>query len=401
VSLWGEPFFSDLLAGAYLALLTLMWVGLVGGVSRWGQRWRLERPQEPAPPAPVSSEVPMVSICIPARNEALNIGACVRAALASDWPRLEVVVVDDRSEDATAAEATAAAAGDARLLLIGGTPPPSGWAGKSWACTRAAGEAHGTLLLFIDADVRLDPEAVRALVAERARSELDLLSVFGTWELVSFWERVLVPTVGWLIRGAVDLDRVNDPVHLDAFANGQLILVEREAYEQVGGHGAVRDRILDDVGLAEAFKRRGRRIGLRPASWTFRVRLYRSLSEIVAGYGKNLYEGMGRRPAVGLGAVLFIFVGTLFPHIALVGAVAARLLFGWGVPEWGWIAWLALVCSLQILFRVRVERFDGRSGSIAWAHPLANVLLVAIILRSMFSVQASWKGRRFVDGRAD
>ncbi|MEC8423081.1 MAG: glycosyltransferase, partial [Myxococcota bacterium] len=256
-------------------------------------------------------------------------------------------------------------------------------------------------LLFIDADVCVDPDALAALMPVAIQEELRLLSVFGTWELVSFWERALIPTVGWLIRGAVDLDRVNDPTRMEAFANGQLILVERDAYDHVGGHEVVRDRILDDVSMAEAFKRRGMRIGLRPAAWLFRVRLYRSLSEIVAGYGKNLYEGMGRRPTIGLGAVLFIIVGTLLPFACVLGGIAGRLLLGWGVPGWGWWAWMVAVCLLQVVFRVRVERHDGRTGGIAWVHPLANMMLVGIILRSMFWVEASWKGRRFVDGRAD
>ena len=395
MSLWGEPFFSDLLAGGYLALLTLMWAGLVFGAGRYGARWRIERPGD-APP----ENGPRVTVCIPARNEALNIRECVSAALALEWPSLEVVVVDDRSDDGTGALAREAGKGDPRLHVIDGSQPPAGWAGKAWACARAAGEASGEWLLFLDADVRIDASALRALMEVARKDELRLLSVFGTWELVSFWERALIPTVGWLIRGAVDLDRVNDPTRVEAFANGQLILTEREAYDFVGGHAVIRDRILDDVALSEAYKRRGMRIGLRPAPWAFRVRLYRSLSEIVSGYGKNLYEGMGRRPAIGLGAVLFIFVGTLLPYLVLLGGVVGRIGLGWGVPAWGWIAWVALICGLQYLFRVRVERHDGRAGGIAWVHPVSNLLLVGIILRSMFGVQAKWKGRRFVDGRA-
>ena len=396
MSLWGEPFFSDLLAGGYLALLTLMWLGLVVGAGRYGLRWRIGRPGGPPP-----SGGPRVSVCIPARNEALNIGACVDAALALRWPNLEVIVVDDRSEDGTGEVARSRGAGDPRLRVIDGSEPPAGWAGKAWACARAAGEASGGWLLFLDADVRVDPDALHGLMGVAQKDELRLLSVFGTWELVSFWERALIPTVGWLIRGAVDLERVNDPTRVEAFANGQLILTEREAYDFVGGHAVIRDRILDDVSLAEAFKRRSMRIGLRPAAWMFRVRLYRSLAEIVAGYGKNLYEGMGRRPAIGLGAVLFIFVGTLLPFLVLIGGLLGRGGLGWGVPGWGWMAWVAGVCFLQLLFRFRIEQTDGRTGAIAWAHPVSNLLLVAIILRSMFGVRASWKGRRFVDGRAE
>ena len=284
--------------------------------------------------------------------------------------------------------------------VVEGVEPQPGWAGKPWACARAAGEARGELLLFLDADVRIHPDAVRALVGVMQREQLGMLSIFGTWELVSFWERAVVPAVGWLIRGAVDLDQINDPVRPEAFANGQLILARRSAYARMGGHEAVRDQILEDVRLAEAAKKHGVAVGLRVAPWAFRVRLYRNLGEIVRGYGKNLYEGMGRQPLIGLGAVLFICVGTLFPYVALIAGVLTRAVWQWAVPGNGWLVALAGICLLQIAFRWRIERRDGRSGAVAWAHPIANLVLVGILLRSMFGVRAVWKGRAFQDGRA-
>jgi len=395
MNLWGDPLLSVILAGGYLGLLGLMWSLLFVGVPFWGAKWRIPQPDDAPPEAG-----PWLSICIPARNEAANIQAAVTAALAVRWPNLEVVVVDDRSDDGTGALAREAGAGDPRLRVVEGAEPQSGWAGKPWTCARAAGEARGDLLLFLDADVCIHPDAPRALVAVMRAEKLGLLSVFGTWELVSFWERALVPAVGWLIRGAVDLDQINDPGRPEAFANGQLILFQREAYEQIGGHEAVRDQILEDVRIAEAVKKQGVPIGMRLARWMFRVRLYRSLSEIVGGYSKNLYEGMGRQPLLGFGAILFIFVGTLTPFIGLLGGLWVRGVSGWAVPGDGWLLALAVVCALQLGFRWRIERHDGRSGRVAWAHPLANLMLVWILLRSIVGVQATWKGRTFVDGRA-
>lgn len=393
---WDDPIWSDVFAGGYLGLLTLMWGGLVAGIPRWGERWAL-KPEAPGPDAPT------VSICVPARDEAANIGACVRAALNSRWPdpaRLEVIVVDDRSTDGTGAAALAAGGGDPRLRVIEGTEPPPGWAGKPWACARAAGEARGALLFFVDADVVLNPGALGAMAARLLDEGLALISVFGSWALHSFWERAVIPAVGWFIRGAVDLDRINAPGRPESFANGQAILVARAPYEAAGGHGAVRDQVLEDVRLAEVIKRHGGGVGLRVAPWAFSVRLYRSLSEILAGYGKNLYEGMGRRPGIGLGAVLFILVGTLLPALALPAGIIARIGPGWTVPGTPWLLWMALIVALQLLFRWRVERRDGRDGWAFWTHPLANLVLVWILLRSVFGVRARWKGREFVDGRA-
>ena len=395
--MWSEAQMSAYLMGAYLTLLTLLWAGLVHGVPNWGRRWYLARP-------PLGDDVPgtdlMVSICIPARNEAENIGACIRAALKSEWPEFEVVVVDDRSTDETADVARSAAAGDPRVHIVSGTEPPAGWAGKPWAVARAAGEARGQILAFVDADVRLAPEALRALVPEMVRRDVRLISAYGTWTLHSFWERVLIPTVGWLIRGAVDLDAVNDPGNPAAFANGQLIMVERPTYDSFNGHAVVKDQVLEDVRLAEQFKRRGHSIAMVVAPWAFTVRLYENLGQIMNGYTKNLYEGMGRRPSMALGAVLFVFVGALLPWLMVSTGVFVRAVWGWAVPGWGWILWTAGVCALQLFFRFRLESRDGRSGSICWSHPLSNTLLVWLLLRSMFGVEARWKGRTYIDGRA-
>ncbi len=390
---WGDPMVDGLLMGGYLGLMTLMWVGLWWGAPRWGAAWRLANPEV------VPTSGPRVSICIPARNEAENIQACVAAALAQTWPSLEVIVVDDRSTDNTLSLAKAASASDSRLFVFEGAEPPADWAGKPWACARAAAESVGAVLVFVDADVVLHPNAVTALMAEMDARRLDLFSAFGRWRLVTFWEHVVIPPVGWLVRGSVNLDAVNSPGQEDAFANGQLIAVRREAYEEIDGHEAVRASILEDVALARAIKRRGRRLGLVDAPWLFDVRLYRSLSEIMAGYSKNLFEGMGRRLTTGLGAMLFIGVGTVFPLALLCLGLAARWGLGWGVPAYGWLAWTAAICGLQVAFRWRIDRRDHRAGTFAWSHVLGNLLLVAILLRSVLGLEAEWKGRRFVDGR--
>ncbi|MCP4803712.1 MAG: glycosyltransferase [Proteobacteria bacterium] len=387
---WSDPAFGAVLAGGWLALLTLVWVGLTLGVGRWGAAWRL---RQRALERRVS-----VSICIPARNEEGRIGPAVRAALASDLQDLEIVVVDDRSEDGTAAEV--AAIDDPRVRLVSGTEPGVGWAGKPWACMRAAGEARGELLLFIDADVELAPWAASSAVAELLERDLSMLSLFGDWRLESFWERAVIPVIGWFIRGAVDLDASNDPGRPEAFANGQFILVTREAYDRIGGHGAVRAEVLDDVRLARALKGRALRIGLLHGPGSFRVRLYESLGDIVSGYTKNLYEGMDRQPILALGAVLFVFVTTVLPYLLLAVAAFGGAALGWSLPDPGWILWLAGNCLLIHVFRWRLERTDGRSGVHALSHPIGNAVFVYILLRSMLGMEATWKGRRFHDGKA-
>jgi len=377
-------------------MLTIAWSMMVWGVSKWGTKWKAVQPTD----AP-NVDAPSVSICIPARNEAENIAACLRAALATDWPNLEVIIVDDRSDDGTGEIARKMAEQDSRLRVVEGSEPKEGWAGKPWACSRAAKESRGAWILFIDADVQIAPKAVQAAVTIARQRDLALLSFFGTWIVESFWEQVLIPAVGWLIRGAVDFEKVNVRSHSEAFANGQFILMRRDAYFSIGGHGAVCDQVLEDVRLAEVVKRNGFGVEVRPAPWAFKVRLYRGLLEIINGYTKNLYEGLGRRPSVGFGAALFLFVCALLPFVLLAIGTVGHFFWGWEVITKGWLLWLFVICIIQLFFRYKQERFDGRSGRIAWMHPLANVILIWILLRSTMSVRVQWKGRTFVDGRAD
>jgi glycosyltransferase involved in cell wall biosynthesis len=354
------------------------------GFSRWGRDWRLE-PADGASPCDAA-------ILIPARDEAGKIGACVRAALRA--PVRRVVVVDDGSTDATADEALNAAGGDPRFELQSAAPRPAGWSGKAWACSEAAGGAEEAWLLFVDADVVLHPDAPVAAVRRAERDEAGLLSLFGTWELVSFWERVGIPAIGWFIRGTLDLDDVNgargNPRR--AFANGQFILVQRSVYASMGGHGAVRDAVLDDVGLAEAMRKAGVRGRMLWAPWAFRVRLYENLRAIVQGYRKNLYAGMGRRPALAALAVTFVFATGVAPVVALAESAIA------GDTTRALLAGACVASSAALRFRT--ERRDGRSGMVAMWEPLAASLLCAVLATSAVAPASTWKGRSFQAGRA-
>ncbi|MBN2798818.1 MAG: glycosyltransferase [Deltaproteobacteria bacterium] len=371
---------SALLA-LWLAITLLSWALLLAG-GAWDKGWRL---------GPGAAEG-QVRVVVPARDEVENIGACVRAVLASEHQGLRLVVVDDDSRDGTGAAALAAGGGDPRLELRRAGPRPEGWSGKAWAVQQGADDAACPWLLFLDADVRLDPGALGAMLARAEADGAELLSLFGSWELVGLWERVVIPAIGWFIRGAQDLDALNgEGASRPAFANGQVILVRTEAWRAWGGHGAVRGEVLDDVRLAQVARAAGGRLRLLHAPWAFRVRLYRSLGEIVQGYRKNLYEGMGRRPALALIAAALVGLTSVLPWVALP-------LLLWRGPGWG-SAGALLAVGMMTLFRWRIERQDGRSGLIAPLHGLGALVLLGVLLASMAGGRVRWKGRAFVGGR--
>ena len=366
--------------------MLLVWAGVHAGVRSWIREARLE-------PTDAGGDVAPPSICavVPARNEEENIARCVRALLASEGVELHIVVVDDHSTDDTAGEVRRIVRETDRVELLQAPELPAGWAGKPHACV--TGAAHRTMewLAFVDADVRISERALCSLLARAGDRKLDLISAFGTWELVGFWERVAIPAIGWAVRGAADPRRVEQGE--TAFANGQLIVVRRLHYEAFEGHRACWNAVLDDVALAEASRTSGGRLGLVWAPWAFRVRLYRSLSEIRAGYRKNFLVGLGGSRWLALAGACGVFGFGVLPPIACLAAIAV-----WDpalTVLWGGVA------LLGVFYRFRLERLDGRSGALALVAPLGAAVLGLVLVESVLARRVAWKGRAFAHGLAE
>lgn len=334
-------------------------------------------------------QAPLVSIIIPARNEEGSIGAAVRSALSQSWRRLEVIVVDDASDDGTADEAREAGGGDERLRVMPGRPLPAGWLGKPSAVWHGQSLASGDVLLFIDADVKLHRSAVSQCMEAMEERGLDMISLWGTWLMESFWERTVQPVVGGFVRGAHPLDKVNDPESPEAFANGQYIMIRRSAYDAFGGHQVVKDEVLEDVRFAQRAKAAGLRVGMFLAPSLFSVRLYTSLSEIWHGMLKNFYHGMNRSVGLALLAAAFVSTTTLLPF--------ALVVLGGALGDEALIAASCLNIALMYGFRLAQDSLMGMSRVYGLTHPLGTAVLVGIILVSMWRGlrrrPTSWKGR--------
>ena len=343
------------------------------------------------PDEPLGDPNVQVSIVIPARNEAHNIVGCVEAALAQDHANLQVVVLDDGSTDGTTE--LLASLHDSRLTVIpgGGEGLPEGWLGKPWACQRAARHATGAWLLFVDADVRLAPEAVSRSLFYVQEHRLDALSGMGTLEVRTLGEQVMQPVVAGLLLAGNGLSDVNDPEQPDkALANGQFILVSRSAYDAVDGHGAVARDVLDDVGMARALKRAGKAYHLVFMRRLFSCRMYDGLADLWAGWRKNLFPGL-RWSWVNLAVlVLGQLLVVVLPYVALSGA----LLSG-GEPLHVAVAAFPVLAIQAVRFYL--DGVFGQNRLIGLlTHGIANVALVALLLDSAVSTTlgwATWKGR--------
>ena len=341
----------------------------------------------------------LVSIIVPARNEARNIGRCVRSMLSSSYSSHELIVVDDHSSDETAMIAQTAAGNDLRARIIESPPLPNGWFGKQWACATGAAAATGDILLFTDADTEHAPDLLPRAVSVMLREETDLLSVVGHQETRGFWERLLQPQVFWMLimryGGTESVSHARRAE--DVIANGQFLLVQRAAYDAVGGHAAVHDKVAEDLALAQRFFRAGRRVRLLRGDEQLSTHMYASLSELVDGWGKNVFAGgIDAMPGGAVGRLLFPFVLPIVPLMAVVPVIVLAFALV-GAVSTPWLLWSALCASTGLLWWSLVYHGFRQHLGYALLYPLGALVVLFIVLRAIGrGRRVGWKDRQYL-----
>jgi chlorobactene glucosyltransferase len=279
-------------------------------------------------PAPAGSTLPTMTVIIPARDEAANIGACLRSLLTQEYPtqRLRIVVVDDDSRDDTAAIVAAMAATDSRLTPLTAPPLPPGWKGKAHACWYAvqAEPANTDWLCFLDADMRAHPLALASAVQLARAGALDLLSLAPRHELGSVAERLIIPCGLYILAFSKDQARIQAPDSEEALCTGQFMLVRRNAYQQVGGYARVRDSICEDLDFALLLKRNGHKVRLEDGSAVLMTRMYTGWGTLWPGFAKNLVYMLGGRARTLLTALSAIVLSWSAVILPLIGAASCH-----------------------------------------------------------------------------
>jgi chlorobactene glucosyltransferase len=345
------------------------------------------------------TDAPLVSVIVPARNEARNIERCVTSILATTYPNLELLVIDDSSTDETADIARKAIGADFRARVIRNAPLPDGWFGKQWACATGAKVATGTVLQFTDADTVHSPDLVTRSVNAIVRTDADLFSVAGHQELGGFWEKVIQPQIfGLLSMRYGGTEWVNRSRRIsDKIANGQCIFVKRESYDALGGHAAVRTSVAEDLMLAQRFFAARKRVVLMLAARQLSTRMYESLPEIVRGWRKNVFAGgLDAVPFGRFGRVVFPLALLLPPIMELLPPLA--LIFSIFVGASATVLTWALIC-IAVTLGWWMAAYDavGENPVYALAYPLGALVLLYIFFTAVIrGRRVRWKGRTYI-----
>ena len=351
-----------------------------------------------------AQDYPLVSAIIPAKDEADKIADCLRTVVAQSYPNMEIIVVDDRSSDATAAIAARFAERDERVRVISIHDLPEGWTGKTHGLHVASKTAAGEWFWFLDADTRHHADSLSIVMRYAQDHDAKLASLVPEMRCETFWEKVVQPLAGIVLMRSYPLSRVNDDRDKTAFANGQYILIEKKAYESVGGHEAVRDKFVEDIHLARLVKQRGMPIRTAIGTEIGSTRMYTSLDKLVRGWSRILWDALDRSPWPLVGKIveplIFSQTGDLARLVCL-----GMLAFGVSPVFATWLLILSLIHQglKQSLLTVMYKLNSPKTALYALYYPLAGLItawICVLSIRMCLTGRVDWRGTSYGPARS-
>ncbi len=336
------------------------------------------------------SFMPLVSVCVPARNEERDIENCLRSLLSQDYPNFEIIVVDDGSTDNTSLILEKLKTEFPELIVISSGPLPTDWYGKPYALHQASQIAKGEILLFTDADPVFEKEALISAVYMMNSNQLGLLSLMPRAEFKSFWEKAVQPLIFAFIAGLTRFKNVNNSNHPSAMGVGAFLMIRKGVYQNIGGHEILKQAILEDIGLAKLAKQYGAKTMIADAKNIYSIRMYHSLGEIWEGWRKNIFLALKKSVLKTLYYVFLILGFLVTPWILLfynivVGA-SLWLIFLSGIG-----VFLLIMAELSLCHELGLEKHN-----LLW-FPLGAIVMCGIFMNSMFYIlirrESQWRGR--------
>ncbi|MBF8302138.1 MAG: hypothetical protein HW396_419, partial [Candidatus Dadabacteria bacterium] len=275
---------------------------------------------------------------------------------------------------------------------------PEGWIGKNYAIHLGMKEAGGEWLLFLDADTELYPDAISKVLGFSLSNNINMVSFSPEQVLRGFWESAVQPVIYEFLSYRYNYNWINSPNADAAAANGQFILIQRSVYEDAGGHETIRDKILEDVSLAENVKKKGFKIYFSYGREIVRCRMYKSLREIVQGWTKNLFTLLGYDFKTLFKIVLHLIFFSLLPFILFLYSLLLTFI------EPGFTSGLFLIatlCLVSLIVVTKLRRFDELKypNASAFFYPIgigvSTILFLLSAYRGKISREIEWKGRKY------
>ncbi|MCI0716495.1 MAG: glycosyltransferase [Chlorobi bacterium] len=339
-------------------------------------------------------DLPFVSVLVPARNEEKNISRVLSSLLKQDYPNYEIIVLNDNSTDKTGEIIESLKKQNSNLRVLNGKPLVEGWTGKCYACQQLYEYSKGEYLLFTDADTVHNPNSIKDSITIALNRNADMLTLIPKTLMLSFWEKVVMPMPWFTIMMLLPLFLVDKKGFINFSAGiGPFMLFKRKSYEKIGGHGSVKNALVEDVWLARKIKEQGQRLVIENGSDLLSVRMYRNFREIWDGFSKNIFAGF-KFSSTTFFTVNFAFVFLFFlPFLLFI--IGLSLQFS--------LNFINILTAIQVIilyfsrFLISVRLKLGIISTIL--HPLAVITVFVIAVNSWLWIKsgkgAKWKDRTY------
>ena len=374
---------------AFTCLVGLVWLRRLKDLARA----RRDDVLTPADADAESAELPSISMIVAAKDEQENIGRCVEGLLAQDYPKLQLIFVNDRSTDRTAALIDQAAARDERVTAVHVRELRQGWFGKNNAMREGVQRATGDWLCFSDADCTFEStRLLSASIKYAMNRKIDFLSVLPRLEASTFWEKVVQPVAGAVLVFWFPPEKVNDPRSSRAYANGAFMLLSRATYDDIGGHEPVKTEVNEDMHMARLAKQAGHALRVVRSAGMYRVRMYSGFGEIWRGWSRIFYGCFGTLPRL-LVSVAFLALFSLSPYVTLL----LSFLAGDAAVAFALAAGAAIIAQQTVLWQF--WKLSQLPPYWATTYPLGATICLGMILSAMTKLggltATSWRGTKY------